>query len=183
MKRSLSVSLVLSALALLSACDPPRPSEQDYLSVLPGLVPQMDRDAREHPAGPPVDGPLIVDVKSFAVGGRLATLHPIDREKVRQALGGSFVSSVPDSVVLCDRTDMGSGCWVKQYGVFVHMRLMEAPSKDWMRAHVSVTTTDRRAYPTNFCERIWKIDFKRSGSAWKQTAAELIKSCDEPQGS
>jgi hypothetical protein len=178
MKRLLSLSTVLASLALLAACDPPRPSEQDYLAVLHGLVPQMEADGRQHAAGPAVDGPLMVDVKSFVGGARRVTLRPVEAGRVQQALGGGFVAAVPDSTVLCDRSQMGSGCWVKAYGVFVHLRLMEAVSKDWMQAHVSVTTTDRRGYPTSFCERIWKIDFERAGAGWIQKRKELIKGCD-----
>ena len=112
------------------------------------------------------------------MGARLATLDTIGRDRVARALGGPFIAAVPDSTVLCDRSQMGSGCWVKQYGVFVHLKLMQAVSKDWMQAHVSVTTTDRRAYPTNFCERIWKLDFERAGTGWRQTKKELVKSCE-----
>ena len=178
MKLSRCIHAALAALAL-GACAAPRPSQQDYLSVLPGIVPFMEADGRENAMGEKVDGPLLVDVKSFAVGGRLATLQPIDSALVHRALGGPFISAVPDSTVLCDRSQMGSGCWVKQYGVFVHLKLMQAVSKDWMQAHVSVTTTDRRAYPTNFCERIWKMDFERAGTGWRQTKRQLIKGCDD----
>jgi len=178
MKRFPILHAAAAALALLGACAAPRPTPQDYLAVLPGIVPQMEKDGRDNAQGPPVDGPLLVDVKSFAVGARLATLDTIGRDRVARALGGPFIAAVPDSTVLCDRSQMGSGCWVKQYGVFVHLKLMQAVSKDWMQAHVSVTTTDRRAYPTNFCERIWKLDFERAGTGWRQTKKELVKSCE-----
>jgi hypothetical protein len=179
MKRTLLALAAVLALALsAAACAPPRPSEQDYLSVIPRVMSLAAADGRAQVLGEKAEGPLFVDVKSFAVGGRLVTLHPVDRQRVRQALPGTYQTATPDSAMFCDRSDLGSGCWVKQYGVFVHLRLMAANSADRMQAHVSSTITDRRSYPTNYCERIWKMDFVRAGSGWNETGHELIKDCD-----
>lgn len=168
-----------AALAAASyACAPPRPSEQDYLSVISRVMNVAVQDGQTHVAGEKAEGPLIVDVKSFAVGGRLVTLHPVDRQKVKAALPGNYVTATPDSALFCDTSSLGSGCWVKSYGIFVHLKLMASNSPDRMQAHVSVTTTDRRAYPTNYCERIWKVDFARAPQGWNETGHELIKDCD-----
>jgi hypothetical protein len=164
--------------AALLACAPPRPSEQDYLSVISRVMAIAVQDGQTHVSGEKADGPLMVDVKSFAVGGRLVTLHPVDRARVQRALPGRYVTATPDSALFCDQSELGSGCWVRGYGVFVHLKLMAANSPNRMQAHVSVTTTDRRAYPTNYCERIWKVDFARAGAAWNETGHELIKDCD-----
>jgi hypothetical protein len=174
------ISFVLAAVlaASVAACAPPRPSEQDYLSVISRVMNVAAADGRAHSVGQKAEGPLLVDVKSFAVGGRLVTLHPVEKQRVRQALPGTYETATPDSALFCDQSDLGSGCWVKGYGVFVHLKLMAANSADRMQAHVSVTTTDRRAYPTNYCERIWKVDFARAGTAWSELGHELIKDCD-----
>jgi hypothetical protein len=179
MKRiSLAIAAALALALSAAGCAPPRPSENDYLSVISRVMNLAAADGRAHVAGEKAEGPLLVDVKSFTVGGRLVTLHLVDRARVRQALPGTYLTATPDSALFCDRSEMGSGCWVKQYGVFVHLKLMSAKSRDRMQAHVSVTTTDRRTYPTNYCERIWKVDFARAGRGWNETGHELVKDCE-----
>ncbi|MDB4951235.1 MAG: hypothetical protein JWM27_3884 [Gemmatimonadetes bacterium] len=167
------------ALVLLAACAPPRPSEQDYLSVIPSVYRLAVADGQQHSMGEKADGPLLADVKSFAVNGRLVTLHPVDTAVVRRALGGPpFEVATPEQALLCDRSSMGSGCWVRQYGIFVHLKLMQAISTDRMQAHISITTTDRRTYPTSQCERIWKQDFTRGSTGWTETGRSLVKDCE-----
>ncbi len=169
--------LLAVLLALTAGCTIERPTEADYLAVLPKVLAFSEADARANAPGRRAEGPLHVDLKSFVGGARLVTKTDVKPEAVRQALGRPAVISVhADSTLLCDQGDMVGGCWVREYGVYVHLNLMRwAPGE--LTAFVASTTTDRREFPTRICDRVWKVRYERVGTEWKEMERELRKGC------
>jgi hypothetical protein len=177
MKRAV---LLLPAL-LLAACSPPRPTPAEYLAVVPQIVRFMETDARQNAPGQPAQGPLMIDVRSFTANGARMVGSPVDSTRFRQAVGRPFEPvAAEDSVLLLEETGTAAGKWVKRYGVYLHLNQVRAAG-DEMTAVVRSTTTDRRGFPTELCDRVWRLNFHRGANgAWALHEKNLRFSCLEP---
>lgn len=172
------------ALLLLSGCALPRPSMEDYLRVMPRVIAFAEADGRANAPGQPARGPLFLDTPSFASAAWMVTQTKPDSvelgKQVRGAIGRPYEEAVPQVTMTCDRNPDGigpsaGGCWVDRYGVFVHLNFTKA-TRDRMEFYVAVTVTSHRTWPTEICQRTWRLTYERAGGAWPQTDKELIKS-------
>lgn len=166
------LSAALAAACLLAAgCTTPRPTVRDYLSIVPDVVRHMEADARRNAPSRPVEGPLLLDVESFRGGGYWVTRQTVSGDSVQRVVPVRFTPAAGREAVLCEEGDMG-GCWVREYGVFLRMNLMKHTA-DEMLAIATTYTTDRRAFPPQVCERVWRIRYGRDGGGWKVLSREL----------
>ena len=172
--------LAVCALALLAACQPERHTAQDYYAILPQLVRFVEDDARKEAEGRPAEGPLFVHAHSFAGGGWQLTRQNLDRDSVMAAIDrpGARNTTPPEALVLEDSSGFG-GRWVREYGVLLHMNLVKWDARS-VSATVTSYTTDRRAFPTDICRRVWRVEFREEGGRWRQSGQELRKACDDP---
>lgn len=175
LRRALPLVLLLLPLA---ACGADRPGTEDYLQVVPEMVAVVEADARENAPGRPAQGPLILDAGSFAGGWALRARSQLDSARVIEAVGRPEAEIArPNDVILCDESELGGGCWVRSYGVFVHLNVVRR-ADDEISSLVTGTVTDRRAFPTWICERVWGLTFRRDeAGAWSLADRELRRDC------
>lgn len=185
MKRAARAALLLS-LAALAACTE-RPAPEAYLDVLPRAVEFAEADARRTQPGQPAQGPLIVDLASFAYGARTVTATQVDTARLRAAVGRPFMNipfTQADSAMLCDEgggSGLGGGtggCWVRQYGVYLHLNQARAAG-DRMTLLVTSTSTNRSVFPTHICDRVWRLVFLRSDGEWELAERDLRRTTCE----
>lgn len=171
MKRS-SLSAALAAILLLGAgCDKPPPTVDEYLGILPQVIEFAERDARQTQPGRPADGPLIMDIKSFAGGAYLIAKEKLDTARIARAIGKPYESATPNEALLCDESGLVGGCYVRGYGVLLYLNLARGAS-NWMNVIVTTTSTDRSAHPTRICDRVWRMNFEREDGVWKLKKTE-----------
>lgn len=176
MRRSL---LWATAAVLLSACSAGRPTPEDYLQVVRQVVQVMDEDARAHPLGRPPRGPLWVDARGFAGRGLEVTGEPVTKERILAALGRGAREAEPRQVLLAATDeDVLGGTWVREYGVHVSPNAARG-TRDQITMLVANYRTDRRAMPTEICDRVWRLRFRRQpDGTWRLTERALTRQCE-----
>jgi hypothetical protein len=175
MLRRLAVPALLFFAAASAACGPPRHSADDYLQVASQIVAFAEEDARENAPGARPGGPLLLDLRTLVHYSGAITGETLPPDTVARALDREFRSAGIEEVLLCDEEGPG-GCWVREYGVYLQVNNVRG-SGDRMRALVRTITTDRRMFPTNFCNRYWQLDFQRVDGDWRIADANLNRSC------
>lgn len=187
------VRLTVLALLALSACSGPSYTERDYYALLPDVIRFADADARQNAGGAKPEGPLHVDIKSFAGGGWQLTGETFNRDSVWAHVGNPQALRVEEPQAALVIQDTGTvaatpeavagfagGRWVKGYGVMVHLNLVKADSKE-IAVTVTSYATDRRSWPTGICRRVQRITYQKDDAgAWKRVKNELRKGCDDP---
>ena len=188
------VRLALPALLLAAACQPERPTVQDYFAILPDLVRHTEEDARKEMKGEPGQGPLFIDANSFAGGGFTLTRQTLDRDSIMAAIGRQDARKVtPADVIMIRDTGsappapvdgmllgMGGGRWVQEYGVLLHLNLTK-----WQPGQIAATvtsyTTDRSTWPTGICRRVLRVTYeKQENGSWQRTESEVRRRCEDP---
>ena len=174
MKRT--IPLLPLALAALAACGGGRPSKADYLALAPLIVQFMEADARANMLGQASNGPLWVDGKGFAALGGEVTGDTVSRESVLAAIGRGN-DAEPRQVLLADEESGFGGRWVREYGIYVSPNVGRATA-DQVTAFVGNYVTDRRAFPTDICDRVWRLRFRKGADGkWALTDRELRRDC------
>lgn len=193
MKRSRVFPAAL--LALLPACQPERPTVQDYYAILPDLVRVTEADARREAQGQPSQGPLFIDANSFAGGGFTLTRQTLNRDSLMAAIAypGAVKATPQEAIVIRDTGEvaaptggdaaslaMQGGRWVREYGVLLHLNLAKWEPGEIV-ATVTSFTTDRRTWPTGVCRRVLRVTYrKQENGSWQRTGSEVRKRCDDP---
>lgn len=175
MLRSILLFALLGCCGALAGCDPPRQSAEDYLHVVSQIVAFAEDDARENAPGAPSAGALFLDVGTVVMHSRAAVGRTLHADTVEAAIDRPFRPGTLESVLLCDEEGLG-GCWVREYGVFVTLNSVRGHG-DQMSALVRTIMTDRRMFPTDFCNRYWSLRFERSEGAWRMVDRTLNRSC------
>lgn len=173
MKRSPFAAALLPL--LLASCVRERPSVPEFLEISREVLEVAETDARRNQPGRVNDGPLYVNVKSFHEAAERATGETVDYEAVNQALGDPVQAEL-EQILLCDTGGTLSGCWVRRYGVFVNLNIVKLAGSE-MSVWVRTSSTDRRAHPTDFCHRVWRLDFRTDGDSWNLAERDLLRSC------
>ncbi|HEU0012156.1 MAG TPA: hypothetical protein VFQ45_00650 [Longimicrobium sp.] len=164
------------AALLLAACSSTRPTREDYFEVMRQMVRFVEDDARRNAPGRVADGPLQVDLRSFRGGGFAVTRESFTDDDIAAALGRPIVRAEMEDVMLCDTVSSVGGCWVRQFGVFVHLNVARTTT-DQVTALVRTTTTDRRTHPSDWCDRVWWLRYRKQGGAWSLAERDLRESC------
>jgi hypothetical protein len=167
-----------AAAILLGACTGGRPTTEDYLTVVREVVSVMEKDARTQALGRPPRGPLWVDARGFAGRAAEVTGVRITKEQVLAVLGPDVRESTPQQVLLASSDeDVLGGTWVREYGVHVSPNAARG-TRDQITILVANYSTDRRAMPTDICERLWRMRFRRQPDGrWTATERKLTRPC------
>ncbi|HLL83119.1 MAG TPA: hypothetical protein VK420_10730 [Longimicrobium sp.] len=173
MKRAASVL----ALLLLTSCTGPRPTQEDYITVVRQVIAFIQEDSRTHMLGRPSDGPNWVDVKGFATRARQVTGDSIPVARLMEILGKPRIAD-PRQVLLIDDEEQGGlgGTWVREYGNYVSPNVVRYAGNQITMIVVGYTT-DRRTFPTVICDRSWRVRYRKEGGQWRRTEQELLKNC------
>lgn len=180
--------IVLALLLPLAACSGERATPADFYAVAPQVLRFMEQDARANQPGRVNDGPLYVNLESFRAASEAVTGTVLNQDSISRAVGEP-TQAVLEQVLLCDTGDSIStigggigglggigGCWVRKYGIWVNWNLAHG-TPDRINASVRSTTTDRRRRPTDFCDRVWRLTFRKQGTTWSLAEKELIADC------
>ena len=190
--RLLLVALLAAAAA---GCGGESYSHADYWAIVPDLVRFADADARTNAGGKRPEGPLLIDVKSFAGGAWQLTGTTVPRDSVMPHVaaavpGAEGVAQPQDAFMIQDTgtveatreaaAGLYGGRWVKGYGVLLHLNLVKADASE-IAVTVTSYATDRRNWPTGICRRIQRVTYRKAqNGAWQRTGAQLRKGCDDP---
>lgn len=166
---------IAAGLLLLSACGGPRPTEAEFYDIARQILQFAERDARQNQPGRVADGPLYVNLNSFRTAAAKMTGDTISEDSMSRVLGEP-THAILEQALLCDAESGFGGCWVRKYGVWVNLNLVRQ-SGDELTAHVRSTTTDRRNIPSDFCDRVWRLDFRRENGRWRMEDQELRRDC------
>ena len=171
MRRNLLLALIL----LLPACRDERITVADFYAIAPQVLEFAERDARTEQPGRVADGPLYVNVNSFRFAGHELTGAELHLDSVSAVLGDP-VLAVQEQALLCDTTSGFGGCWVRRYGVWVNWNLARGNAEE-VRATVRSSSTDRRTHPTDFCDRVWRLTFRKQAGRWAMAERDLMRDC------
>ncbi|HEX8904935.1 MAG TPA: hypothetical protein VF771_08860 [Longimicrobiaceae bacterium] len=190
MKRVRPFALALLAVA---ACSEHQYTVRDYWGLLPDVVRFADADARQNAGPKPPEGPLWIDVNSFAGGGWQLTEQKLSRDSVMShvAIPNAQRIDKPQEVIMLEDTGtvaatpeamagFTGGRWIRGYGVMLHLNLVKADNRE---IAVTVTSyyTDRRTWPTGICRRVQRVTYRPDANGgWKRMKNELRKGCDDP---
>jgi hypothetical protein len=178
MKRTLFAAALLPL--LLASCSSERPTTPEFIDIARQVLRFAEADARKNQPGRVADGPLYVNLQSFRNAAVKMTGEPITEDSISRALGEP-TQAVLEQALLCDTTSSFGGCWVRKYGVWINLNLVRQAGGE-LTAHVRSTTTHRAQRPTDFCDRVWTLDFrKREGGGWRMTNQRLRRDCREPR--
>lgn len=169
----------LLALALLAACSTERPSKEDYVAVVRQIITFVQRDALAHQMGQPSAGPLWVDVRGFGGRAHQVIFDTIPTAELRRTLGKGTRIADPKQVLMIDEGESSSGIggrWVREYGVYVSPNVARA-THDQITMIVVGYITDRREFPTDICDRVWRLRYRRAGAEWKLHESKLMRTC------
>lgn len=172
MKRILTAVLLP---LLLAGCIRERPSVPQFMRIAEEILRFAEADARESQPGRANDGPLYVSVRSFREGAEKATGETVPQDSVARALGEPIEAEL-EQILLCDSGGSLAGCWVRQYGVFVNLNMVRLAG-DELSAWVRTSSTDRRVHPTDFCHRVWRLDFRLEEGSWRLAGRDLLRDC------
>ena len=169
-----------AGLLLLAACGGSDPTVAEFFDVARQVLRFAEQDARQNQPGRPSDGPLYVNLNSFRHAAGRVTGETLSEDSISRALGEP-TQALQEQVLLCDTASGFGGCWVRKYGVWVNLNLMRHAG-DEMTAYVRSSSTDRRAIPSSWCDRVWELDFRRQESgAWRLSSQRLRRDCRQPQ--
>lgn len=172
--------IVLAAsLALLAGCGGQPVPMSEFIPIAREVLAFAEQDARQNQPGREADGPLYVNVNSFRTAAEKVTRQEISEDSMSRALGEP-TQAILEQALLCDTTSQFGGCWVRKYGVWINLNLVRH-SGDELTAHVRSTTTNRTQRPTDFCDRVWTIDFRREGGQWEMVDRRLRRDCRQPE--
>ena len=181
------------ALLVLAACDSVDYTVKDYWAILPDVVRFTDADARQNAGGKRPEGPLWIDVNSFAGGGWQLTGEKLNRDSVMAHIaipGGQRVEKPQDAIMLQDTGTVAAtpeamagfsgGRWIRGYGVLLHLNLVKADNRE-IAVTVTSYATDRRSWPTGICRRIQRVTYRKGAAgAWQRVKNDLRKGCNDP---
>jgi len=193
MTRVRPILFALLSLVPLAACDGGRHTDADFYGVLPDAVRFADQDARDNVGEKKPQGPLWIDVKSFAGGGWQLTGHTLNRDSVFARVGSTNAQRVEtpqEAVVIQDTGTVAAspeavagfsgGRWVKAYGVLLHLNTVKADSKE-IAITLTSYATDRRVWPTDICRRVLRLSYQKDDAgSWRRTHDEVRKKCEDP---
>ncbi len=161
----------------LSSCIRERPTVPQFMAIASDIARFAEADARASQPGRANDGPLYVSVRSFHAAAEKATGATVSEDSVAAAIGEPIPAEL-EQILLCDTGGSLSGCWVRQYGVFVNLNMVRLAGTE-LSAWVRTSSTDRRVYPTDFCHRVWRLDFRQEGDRWQLAERKLLRDCVE----
>jgi hypothetical protein len=167
--------LTAAGLLLLSACGGPRPTEAEFFDISRQILRFAEQDARQNQPGRPAEGPLYVNVTSFRAAANKITGATISEDSMSRVLGEP-THAAQEQVLLCDPESGIGGCWVRKFGVWVNLNLAQQAGGE-LTAFVRSASTDRRRLPSDHCNRVWKLDFRRENGAWRMAEQELRRDC------
>lgn len=173
MKRTLLAAALLPL--LLASCIRERPSVPQFMGIAQEILRFAENDARENQPGRVNDGPLYVSVRSFHDAAEKATGETVPEDSVARVLGEPIPAEL-EQILLCDTGGSLAGCWVRQYGVFVNLNIVRQAGSE-LSAWVRTSSTDRRVHPTDFCHRVWRLDFRTDGGEWRLADRTLLRDC------
>jgi hypothetical protein len=164
---------------LLASCSGERPTMPEFLDVARQVLQFAEQDARQNQPGRPADGPLYVNLNSFRHAAAKLTGETISEDSLSRALGEP-TQALGEQVLLCDTIGFG-GCWVRKYGVWINLNMLQHAGGE-MTAYVRSSTTDRRRRPTDRCDRVWNLDFrKQADGRWHMTERRLRRDCRQEE--
>jgi hypothetical protein len=168
---------LLALFPLLAACTGKRATHDEYVNVVRQAVAFIQEDTRTHNLGRPSSGPRWVDVKGFAKRAAQATGDTIPVARMMQLLGRPRIAD-PNQVLLIDSEEQGGlgGTWVREYGTYVSPNVMRA-TEDQITMIVVGYVTDRRAFPTTICDRVWRLRYRKRGEVWGLSEKQLMREC------
>lgn len=167
-------------LLLLAGCSGPRPTDAEFLDIARQVLQFAERDARQNQPGRVADGPLYVNVNSFRAAANKVTGLELSKDSVSRALGEP-TDALLEQALLCDMEQGFGGCWVRKYGVWVNLNVVRHAGSE-LTAFVRSTSTNRTQRPTDFCDRVWVLDFRREdGGAWRMANQRLQRDCRDPE--
>ncbi|HET7229282.1 MAG TPA: hypothetical protein VFJ16_04735 [Longimicrobium sp.] len=193
MTRVRPLLLALFTLAPLAACGGRDYNVNDYYALLPDVVRFAHQDARENIGPKKPEGPLWIDVKSFAGGGWQLTGQALNRDSVFARVAGPNVQRVelPQEAIMLQDTGtvaaspeamagFAGGRWVRGYGVLLHLNLVRSDSRE-IAVTVTSYATDRREWPTDICRRVIRLSYRKNEEGtWQRTKDEVRKRCEDP---
>ncbi len=174
MKRTFFAA-VLALPLLVAGCSGEPVPMSEFVPIARQVLQFAEKDARENQPGRVSDGPLYVNVKSFQTAATKITGEEVTEDSMSRALGEP-TQAILEQALLCDTASQFGGCWVRKYGVWINLNLVRR-SGDELTAHVRSTTTNRAQRPSDFCDRVWTLDFKREGGQWRMAERELRRDC------
>jgi hypothetical protein len=167
--------VMAAGVMLLSACGGPQPTEAEFFDVARQILRFAEQDARQNQPGRPAEGPLYVNLNSFRNAAHKVTGATVSEDSMSRVLGEP-THAVLEQVLLCDAESGFGGCWVRRFGVWVNLNLVRQAG-DELTAHVRTTSTDRRTLPSDFCDRVWTLEFRRDGGRWRMEDRRLRRDC------
>jgi hypothetical protein len=177
MKRTVFAAALVLPL-LLSGCSSEPVTVPEFMGIARQVLAFAESDARQNQPGRVADGPLYVNVNSFRTAAMKATGATISEDSMSKALGEP-THALLEQALLCDTEQGFGGCWVRKYGVWVNLNLVRHAGNE-LTAHVRSTSTDRRTRPTDFCDRVWTLDFRKEGGQWHLAQRRLRRDCRQP---
>ncbi|HET7464816.1 MAG TPA: hypothetical protein VFJ82_26470 [Longimicrobium sp.] len=185
--------LAVLVCAPLAGCGGRGYTVSDYYAILPDVVRAADADARANVGPKKPEGPLWIDVKSFAGGGWQLTRQALDRDSVFARVGvpGAQRVEIPQEAIMIQDTGtvaaspeamagFAGGRWVRGYGVLLHLNLVRSDPRE-IAVTVTSYATDRREWPTDICRRVLRLTYRKNESgAWQRTKDEVRKKCEDP---
>lgn len=178
MKRT-RIAALLGLPLLMAGCSGEPVPMSEFIPIARQVLRFAEQDARQNQPGRVADGPLYVNVISFQNAATKVTGEEISQDSMSRALGEP-TQAILEQALLCDTASGFGGCWVRKYGVWINLNLVRR-SGDEMTAHVRSTTTHRAQRPTDFCDRVWTIDFRRENGAWRMADRNLRRDCRQQQ--
>lgn len=185
---------LLPAIVLaLAACSSTSYTVSDFWAILPDVVRQTDADAHHNARGQAPEGPVWIDVNSFAGGGWQLTGTTLNRDSVMARVGyppAQRVDQPQQAIVIQDTGTVAAspeavagltgGRYVRGYGVLLHMNQVKADNQE-IAATITSYTTDRHVWPTGICRRVIRLTYRRDAQGkWRPAKLEQRKGCDDP---
>ena len=177
MKRTVLAAVL--PLLFLAGCSGERPTAPEFFGIARQILEFAERDARQNQPGRVSDGPLYVNVSSFRTAANKATGLELTEDSVSRALGEP-THALLEQVLLCDMDQGFGGCWVRKYGVWINLNLVRMGG-DGLTAFVRSTSTNRAQRPTDFCDRVWVLTFRKEGGQWRMAEQRLQRDCRDPE--
>jgi hypothetical protein len=174
MPRTPSVLLIAP---LLASCGGERPTADEFMPVAREVLEFAEADARRNQPGRASDGPLYVSVRSFQQAAERATRTSIPLDSMERVLGDPVPAEL-EQILLCDTIGNFGGCWVRQFGVFVNLNMVQVAGNE-MSLFVRTSATDRSVRPTDFCHRVWRVDYRKEDAGWRLAERRVLRDCTD----